>query len=202
MRILNPSLAQMISDGQLFALNLGAGPGRPMEGFFSLDIAEYQCVDVVADLNCKLSLIPCNSVAEIYSRHTLEHIDNLIGLLEEIVRICVPGAPVKIVVPHFSNPLAFSDPTHKRFFGLYTFFYFSDSGIRSRRQVPTHYSDVRFVVDAVRISFYRQDLVDRTLGRVLEYLVNRSIRTQEFYEKHLAFLFPAWEVTYSLRVPL
>lgn len=34
--------------------------------------------------------------------------------MEEIHRICVPEAEVLIIVPHFSNPLAHSDPTHVR----------------------------------------------------------------------------------------
>src|SRR6185312_2948084 len=36
-----------------------------------------------------------------------------------------PGGEFRAVVPHFSNLHFYSDPTHRTFFGLYTFSYLS-----------------------------------------------------------------------------
>lgn len=47
-----------------------------------------------------------DSVDEVYSSHTLEHVENVCGVLREIARICKLGAPVEIRVPHWLSNLA------------------------------------------------------------------------------------------------
>ncbi|MGA0840899.1 MAG: hypothetical protein ACO3P1_13505, partial [Pseudomonadales bacterium] len=61
------------------------------------------------------------------------------------------------------------------------------------------YSDVRFRVERIHVQFYRYSFLDRTLGRVLEKLVNRSLGTQDFYERRLSHLFHASQINYALR---
>src|SRR5271166_1555816 len=124
-RIINPKVRTAIESGQGLLLNLGCGM-RPREGFFGVDLAPLPATDILADLNQPLTDLPDQSVVEITSRHTLEHVRELLPLMAEIHRICRPDARIDIVVPHFSNPYYFSDPTHVRQFGLYTFFYFAD----------------------------------------------------------------------------
>lgn len=81
-------------------------------------------VDIQADLNEPLDLLPDGSVEAVHCRHLLEHIDRLLHLLDELHRVVRPGGEIDIRVPHFSNPYGYSDPTHVRFFGLYSFFTF------------------------------------------------------------------------------
>ena len=120
MKIINPEVQACLEKGIPLKLELGSG-GNKMDGFFSVDLLPIPGVDIVANLNEALDLIPDDSVSEIYSRHTFEHVEEFLSLLSEINRICSHDAKLKIIVPHFSNPYAFSDPTHGRFFGLFSF---------------------------------------------------------------------------------
>ena len=74
----------------MLSLNLGSGH-ELREDFYNVDINEELAVDIVADLNFPLDLIPENSVCNIYSNQTFEHIENLFGLLSEIYRISSNG---------------------------------------------------------------------------------------------------------------
>jgi len=135
MRIINPKVQDAIDSGQGLRLNLGCGLRR-RDGFFGIDHVQLPDTDILADLNEPLSRLPDGSVAEIYTRHTLEHVRELLPLMAEIHRVCRPDARIEIVVPHFSNPYFYSDPTHVRHFGLYTFFYFADEEDQPQRKVP------------------------------------------------------------------
>jgi hypothetical protein len=53
-------------------------------------------------------------------------VPDLPRLIEELGRVMAPGAALTIIVPHFSNPFYYSDPTHRTPFGLYTMAYFCD----------------------------------------------------------------------------
>src|SRR5262245_6415565 len=123
MRIVNPSVTSDIEAGRALRLDLGGGKRR-MEGFYAVDLLPLEGIDIVADLNQPLSALPDNSVSQIVTRHTLEHISNLLPLMSELHRVTKADGRIEIVVPHFSNPYTYSDPTHVRFFGFYTFFYF------------------------------------------------------------------------------
>src|SRR5580700_4689725 len=137
-----------IESGQGLRLNIGCGL-RPRDGYFGVDQAPLPTVDILADLNQPLAELPDQCVVEIYSRHTLEHIHDLLPLMAELHRICRPDARLDIVVPHFSNPYFYSDPTHVRQFGLYTFYYFADEEDQPRRKVPGFYAPERFRVQSV-----------------------------------------------------
>jgi hypothetical protein len=120
--------------------------------------------------------------------------------MREIHRVARPGATVEITVPHFSNVYGFSDPTHVRFFGLHTMFYFvAPEHQPRRRKVPAFYTDASFRVESVRLEFYRNGLLDKVLAPVFSFLVNRSYGAQEFYERRLSGIFHAWQIRYVMR---
>jgi len=106
-------------------LNLGCGT-RKLEGYINVDCRRDVNPDLVWDLERPLPFGD-NVVDEVYTSHTLEHIRNLVGLMEEIWRICKPGAIVTIVVPYGLSDEGMRDPTHVRFFTLETFDYFDKS---------------------------------------------------------------------------
>jgi hypothetical protein len=87
-----------------------------------------------------------------------------------------------------------------RFFGLYTMNYFVDTEKQPDAwKVPTFYSKTRFEMEQVKIAFYRFNLWDRLFVPFLRYFVNRSARTQNFYELRLSWLLPAAEIRYRMR---
>ncbi|GBL40282.1 hypothetical protein EMGBD2_15400 [Nitrospirota bacterium] len=59
--------------------------------------------------------------------------------MEEVYRICKPGATVLISVPYYTSRGAFTDPTHVRFFTEYTFQVFESPtyGIKTNFRIVT-----------------------------------------------------------------
>jgi len=198
-KILNSSMQQDLDQGIPLKLDLGSG-GEQQAGFYSVDLLALPGVDMVADLEQPLDQLPDNCAAYVYSRHTLEHISRLIPLLAEIRRITQPTGSVEIIVPHFSNPHYYSDPTHVRPFGLYSMAYFvateKQTGVR---KVPCFYSDVRFIQRSVEIDFYYTSWLDRLVAPFMRRLANHSPRTQEFFERRLASRWHARQMRYLLQ---
>ncbi|MEN8118876.1 MAG: class I SAM-dependent methyltransferase [Bacteroidota bacterium] len=200
MKILNPKLIADLEKGHPVKLDLGSG-GIVREGFYSVDHIELEGVDVVADLNKPLELFPDNSVDYIYSRHVLEHINELLPLMREIHRITKKNGIIEVIVPHFSNVLAFSDPTHVRFFGLYSMYYFVAPENQPKiRKVPAFYTDVRFQINSIKIEFYRTSIFDKILYPFFSTLLNSNTYFQNIYERLLSGFFHAWQIRYIMQV--
>jgi SAM-dependent methyltransferase len=198
-RIVNPKVQDDLAAGRLIRLNLGVGR-RPREGYYGLDWIEMPGVDVVADLNEPFTELPDNSVEAIYTHHTFEHVVNFLPLLKEVHRVVVPDGRVEVVVPHFSNPYGYSDPTHVRFFGLYTFYYFADEADQPRRKVPAFYLPERFAVKSVDITLMPTLLLFKPVRRLATKIVNSSIWLLDWYERSWCRHFPADSMRYVLRV--
>ena len=199
MRFANPRVAEDLRLGKPLRLDIGSG-AKPRPGFYGVDRLDVPGVDIVADLNRPLELLPDGCAEHVYSSHALEHVADLFLLLGEVHRISRPDAVIELIVPHWSNPFYYSDPTHVRFFGLYTLSYFVDIGKQPHgHKVPAFAGAPRFLIESVSISFYRFNLCDRLLVPFLRWFVNRSPAGQDFYELRLARRFPAAELRYRLR---
>jgi SAM-dependent methyltransferase len=197
-KILNPAVSDDLARGRPLALDLGAGMRR-RPGHYSLDHLELPGIDIVADLNQPLSALPDNCAAAVYSSHVLEHVPNFLGLLAEIHRITRPDGRIDVVVPHFSNPYHYSDPTHVRTFGLYSFFYFADEKDQPRRKVPNFYLPIRFKVEEIAVRLLPGSIVTKPLVKAVGFLVNRGLGLLDWYERRLCRLFPAESIRYVLR---
>jgi ubiquinone/menaquinone biosynthesis C-methylase UbiE len=179
-------------------IELGCGPSK-QAGYFGIDSLALQGVDLVADLEKGLPFIPDNSVDEIVSSHLLEHIQNFEPLLRDIHRILKPTGVKKVVVPYFSNPYYYSDHTHKRFFGLYTFDYFAKE-TKMKRKVPGFYHDFHFEVLHRRLVFKSPHSTVRNLVKqVFNRLFNINGYMQEYYEECFCYIFPCQEVHFTIR---
>jgi SAM-dependent methyltransferase len=198
MKIINAQIHADLAAGRPLRLNLGSG-GKPMAGYYNVDLLELPGVDVVANLNESLTAFPDNCVEAVSSRHTLEHVDRLLELLAELHRVTRPEARLEITVPHFSNPYGYSDPTHVRFFGLYSFFYFCDTADQPRRKVPNFYMPQRFRIETIRCRLLKASIADKVLQTLLEPLINRSIAWLDWYERRLCRWLPISDIRYVLR---
>jgi len=147
-------------------------------------------VDIVTDMEDGLGFLPDNSVDEIHCRSLLEHISNFEDLMRDIVRVLKDNGRAHIFVPHFSNPYYYSDYTHKRFFGLYTFYYFVTEEKQLKREVPNFYTDIRINVMSQRLVFRSPFWLSRQLKKPLGFVFNCHRSMQEFYEQHLCYVFP------------
>ena len=105
-------------------LDVGCGAAKK-EGATGIDVSSYPCVDIVYDLNKYPWPIPDSSFDIALCKDVVEHLDNTIGMMEELHRVLKPGGKIIIYTPHFSNPNSFRDPTHKHHFSYGTFDYFT-----------------------------------------------------------------------------
>jgi predicted SAM-dependent methyltransferase len=199
--MMQEELMDLIRKGERVALDLGCGSSKKL-GYIGIDKLPLQGVDIIADMETGLPFLPDDSVDEIYTSHFIEHIDNLELFLRECHRVMKPSGILNIYVPHFSNPYFYSDYTHKRFFGLYTFLYFSDHNNKYKRKVPDFYTDFKFHVIEQKLIFKSPPFYLRNFFRqVLQWIFNSSIYMQELYEDVFCYLFACQEL-YSRLVPL
>ncbi|UCC96566.1 MAG: methyltransferase domain-containing protein [Phycisphaerales bacterium] len=183
-------LEKIVRDGSKpLIIELGCGE-KKRPGRISIDKVDLSHVDIVADIENGLPFLPGNSVDEIHCRSVLEHIQNFENLVREMVRVLKKDGKAHIFVPHFSNPYYYSDYTHKRPFGLYSFYYFVEAEHQLRRKVPTFYTDVRIEIVSQRLVFRSPFWLSRRIKKAIGYLFNCHRVLTEFYEQHLCYIFP------------
>lgn len=107
-------------------LNLGCG-NKKRNNCINIDISNEFNPDVVCDIT-KGILLDDNLVDEVWAIHILEHIEDIIFVMNDIWRVCEDDAIVHIEVPHQDSPMAFGDPTHKRIFNEESIKYFCSNG--------------------------------------------------------------------------
>ena len=125
-------------------IDIGCGT-KKLDGAFGLDRRKERGVDVICDFEHAVPL-KTNAVDVVYMSHIMEHIKDLIPFMEEVYRVCRPGAEVRVIVPYYTSRGAFRDPTHVRFIAEDTFQYFeppTNYGIKTNFKIEKIEYDVR-----------------------------------------------------------
>ena len=170
-------------------LDLGCG-NKKREGTVGVDHNDRTAADIVHNLNKFPYPFPDSSVDHIYMDNVLEHLDDVIRVMEEVHRVLKPDGTVKIIVPYFRSVWAFVDPTHKSFFSVASFAYFD----------PEHIVCQRY--DYTRARFCKEKLVfNETIpnGFLKKLVVRIANRWPWGYEYYLSHLYPLDDVTFYLR---
>lgn len=175
-------------------LDLGCGRNK-CRGALGVDFNKNTDADIIHDLNKFPYPFDDNEFDKILINHALEHLDNVVKVMEEIHRIAKPNALVLINAPYFTSIDAFADPTHRHFFSARSFDYFTDD-----LKEFSYYSDARFRKLKVEIKFWewkklRGFRLQNWMGLWL--LANKLTK---FYETFFAHIFPAKEIFYKLQV--
>jgi SAM-dependent methyltransferase len=89
-----------------------------LEGYIGIDIVDYGQA-ILWDIEKGLPL-PDNSCINIFCSHVVEHVEDLIGLMNEFWRVLKPEGELYIVCPHKDNENAYL-PHHIRRFDKKTF---------------------------------------------------------------------------------
>ncbi|MEA2283038.1 MAG: hypothetical protein QOK21_3645 [Solirubrobacteraceae bacterium] len=166
-------------------LNLGSGRQRDPSAV-NLDVTDATQPDVVHDLDVLPWPFPDARFDHVDAIDVIEHLEDTLVAMREIHRVTRPGGTVKIVVPHFSSANAFTDPTHRSFFGFRSLDYVTGAIIHD------HYTSIRFRM------LRREIVFQRSVGnRVVRRLANRW---PESYERRWAWVFPAWFLVFELEV--
>jgi hypothetical protein len=169
-------------------LDLGEGQKHPQS--LRLEPSPSPETDVLAHLEAGLPLGDC-VVDEIYTGYALAHTADFVGALEEVWRVCKPGALVHVRLPHATSVWAASrDPRHQRLYTIETFEYF-DPRHRSER-CPTRAS---YVIEESKLYLTARGAVERGRGlargavsRLFEALANRNRGMQYRWERWLGHL--------------
>jgi len=175
-------------EGQPAILHIGAGK-RKIRGATTLDINPRCSPDVVWDLNVFPYPFTNDRFDIVVCEHVIEHLDDVIRVMEELHRVTKGGGRVWVRVPHFSSLNFNTDPTHRHAFSSRSFDYLCIG----TDLVRYDYSPVCF-----RKLVGRMDMGPRTLfNRLLMRVINRNL---EFYEEHLAYIVPGQELLFVLEV--
>lgn len=171
-------------------LDLGCGSTK-RAGAIGVDVAAFDGVDVIHDLNARPFPFDDGAADEIYLDNVLEHLDDVIATMEELHRIGRDGCLVRIDVPYYRSQWTAIDPTHRHSFHPESFAYFDPDHHFSRRY---GYSPARFRVESV---VYNERFPSAGLrGALARYATRHHSR----YEARLAPILPLDELTFRLRV--
>jgi SAM-dependent methyltransferase len=182
-QIAKPELLEALS--KYTTLNLGAGRKRRSDAV-NVDLVAATKPELVWDLNRLPWPLPSDHFREVLAYDVIEHLEDVISAMEEIHRICLPGAIVRITLPHFSCANAFTDPTHRHYFSVFSFHYFTGENQWE------FYTGCRFKRVASHLHFY-----PTWINKVVWRLANRY---PEAYERHWTWMFPAWFLSFELEV--
>jgi SAM-dependent methyltransferase len=174
---------------QQTVIDLGCGD-RKQAGSVGIDLAPLAGVDVIADIGRGLPLRD-SSVDAVHASHVLEHVDDLVSLMNEIWRVCKPGARVHVTIPHAtSSYMTWRDPTHRRGLNLSTLTYFDKTTPDGSRFAYYSRADFRCLYSKLRFSPVRGDEpprgrnpVAKALTGALELAANRSPYAQYLCER-------------------
>jgi len=160
-------------------LDVGCGHNKA-PGAWGIDLDPGSQADVICDLNSTAWPLAGGQFEEILCNQVLEHVVDVARFMEEAHRVARPGALVKVVTPHYTSPSSYADPTHRHHFAAGVPDYLVARGDPCFERVSVH------------LRFSR---LYRYLG--MEALANRFLN---LYEPFLAFLFPARDLHFTLRV--
>jgi len=109
-----------------YRLNIGCGKDI-RQGWINIDLRQLPGVDLACDLETLRETpiaLPDDSVELFLLSHVLEHVQDSLGLMQELWRLALPGARAVVRVPHGASDAAWTDPSHVRpyFHGSFGFF--------------------------------------------------------------------------------
>ncbi|MFT4171210.1 MAG: methyltransferase domain-containing protein [Rhodocyclaceae bacterium] len=186
-----------LQQGEKLTLELGCGPSKRHVAAIGVDALDYPGVDLVGDVFAILAAMPDASISAVHAYHFFEHIDDLPHLLTELARVVQAGGLLDVEVPHFANPYFYSDPTHAKFFGLYTFSYLARERL-FRRKVPQYGREPAFELIDAQLDFNSPFPVRGLIKRLIGPVFNASRWMQEFHEENLCYLFPCYQLRFAL----
>jgi SAM-dependent methyltransferase len=170
-------------------LILGSGAAKYPHSI-NVDINSIHHPDVIHDLNKFPYPFKTNQFKKIIACNIIEHLDDVIKVMEELYRITKPNGIIDIVTGHFSSVDSFNDPTHKHFFTSRSFDYL----IPQTDLYKYKYTKIKF--KKIKVILGPQNHHNIFVKLIL-FLINKNII---FYESRLAFIFPIGVIYYKLQV--
>lgn len=140
-----PLAEKWTEDENLLKVDLGGAFNAP-EGYMTVDLRP-DC-DIQADLEGQWPFGD-GKVGVVRAFHIFEHLKDPIHTMNELYRVLAPGGWAFIEVPSTDGRGAWQDPTHKSFWNLNSFFYY------------TRQDQARFIQPASKARFQESLLINR-----------------------------------------
>lgn len=176
----------------MLSFDIGCGAAKT-PGAIGLDSLPLSGVDIV----CDLTHFPwplANDCADLMIfNHSIQYLGPFVCLLKELKRVCKNCSLIEIKSPHFSSYNYFSDPLYYFPLAWRTFDFWSPQSDFKYN----YYGGNKFSIEVLHreISFSNRLNPWRWIG--LQAFANCFPR---FYERFLAFAFPAQEIRFKLRI--
>ncbi len=167
-------------------LSMGCGKSEAKTDVIRLDISKETGADVVWDLNVTPYPFNDSSFTRIECFDVIEHLENIPKVMQECFRILQKDGVMYVTTPHYSSPNSYVDPTHRFHLSLFSFDCFSDA------HKYHYYSGARFKIEKRLLTFQGPRLRKALLTK----LANKY---PQFYESHIAWIFPAWFMYFELK---
>ena len=163
-------------------LDLGCGRHK-VPGALGVDRNPGSQADVLGDLDSKRLPFRDGLFDEVHLNHVIEHLQDVVAVMAEIHRVCKSGAAVTVRTPHFSSIHSYTDPGHRQRLAR-------GSMDQVRKDLPPGRS-----IEVLRkeIRFHPNYFWSWPARLIYRISPNK-------YEKFFAFLFPARELVFELRI--
>jgi predicted SAM-dependent methyltransferase len=147
-------------------LHLGCGQ-KYLEGYINCDISENVKTDKQFDLNTFPYPFPDNYADEILMDMVLEHLPDIVSVMQELYRILKNQGHVAIIVPYAKSEWAVQDPTHVHFFNERSMDYFIDD------YRYNYYTNIRF--KKIKAELYISE--ETTMSKIRKFIPFRRLLT-------------------------
>jgi len=109
-----PRVVAKVVEQPPLRLDIGCGV-RKKEGYFGVDIRQFEGVDLCLDAGTAPWPWQDNSVEEIHASHFIEHLtaQERIHFVNEAYRVLKPNGQLNLIAPHWGAARAYGDLTHK-----------------------------------------------------------------------------------------
>lgn len=174
-------------------LDLGCG-NKKMQDAIGIDINPKTDADIIHNLNITPYPLAESTFDEIFADNVIEHLDNVVNVMEEIHRISKPDGIIVIKVPYFRSRYAYIDPTHKHYFTVDSFSYFDPNHLH---HTLYNYSDSLFVT--IKIVFNEDFPKNGIKGIINGFILPFCNKYPRFYEQYASHFFPLDQLTFYLR---
>jgi SAM-dependent methyltransferase len=121
----------------LRTLDVGSGGTKQKATSAGVDLFRAPGIDVVADLRAGLPFADA-SVDRIYAVHVLEHVLDLVPVMNELHRVLADDGVLHVLSPHWQAIAAVADPTHVKYLDVQTFKWFCGPHAGSAVWYPLH----------------------------------------------------------------
>jgi len=122
-------------------LDVGCGLKGKIKGSVGIDKRSAPHVDVVHDLNKIPYPFDDNEFDRVEMSNIIEHLDNPLEVMNEIYRISMNGAVIRVITPHYSSHLSYGDMEHKHHIGYSAFLSLQETGLIKIKRHKLYFTD-------------------------------------------------------------